>query len=95
MSHTKAVRICIRTSPVNPITSSCLMTFLIPKDKGLEALAKSPAAWSPSSASPTPSAFLLEIQASQGQLEAQLPAHLRVSSIPNTCVKRSRSRMRP
>lgn len=38
----------------------------------------------------------LEIQVAQGYLEAQCPiVHLSVSSTPNTCVKRSLSRMRP
>lgn len=37
-----------------------------------------------------------EIQVAQGNPEAQSPiVHLSVSSIPNTCVKRSLSRMRP
>lgn len=40
--------------------------------------------------------LLLEIQVAQGYLEAQCPdVHLSMSSTPNTCVKRSLSRMRP
>lgn len=80
----------------NWVSNICLVNFLIPKTQVTRSPGKVPSCQISFFSLTHILSPLSEIQVARDYPEAQRPVvHLSVSSTPNTCVKRSLSRMRP